>query len=290
MTKIGHIVNPVIVSKSSDLHVAQPITFESMRVARQLAAKKVNIDFVSAQYPEDHSLVPDDFLMTPDLERSILDVGNFQQQRKLPFIVDILDRLYESTDADYLIYSNVDIALMPHFYLAVHAMIASGYDAFVINRRTIPGGCQSIGELPLMYSEVGKYHEGHDCFVFPRKLYPDFVLENVCVGIAWIGRALIWNLACHGQHFEEFGRKDLTFHIGDDKPTQGTAFYDYRAYNKSQARSIIEELTRRHAPFERLDPFSTYPIDVGLDTEPPSLTRRCCRRLTKVLRRLRLVK
>jgi len=37
MIKIAHMVNPVLVKASSDLHIAQPITFESMRIAQQQA-------------------------------------------------------------------------------------------------------------------------------------------------------------------------------------------------------------------------------------------------------------
>ena len=35
--------------------------------------------------------------------------GDFQKEIKLPLIHDILERLYNASDADYLIYTNVDI-------------------------------------------------------------------------------------------------------------------------------------------------------------------------------------
>jgi hypothetical protein len=34
MIRMAHMVNPVLVNPSSDLHVAQPVTFESMRRVR----------------------------------------------------------------------------------------------------------------------------------------------------------------------------------------------------------------------------------------------------------------
>ena len=37
MRKIAHIINPVVVSKSSDLYKAQPITFETMKLAKNYA-------------------------------------------------------------------------------------------------------------------------------------------------------------------------------------------------------------------------------------------------------------
>jgi len=45
MLKIAHIVNPVKVDISSDLYFAQPITFETMRTAREIACGKMDITF-----------------------------------------------------------------------------------------------------------------------------------------------------------------------------------------------------------------------------------------------------
>src|SRR5688572_15475844 len=115
MLSFAHIVNPVIVPETSDLFFAQPITFETMRRARAAAQEVAEVALLTAQYPEDRPLVPDDFVATPDLERSALDLGEFKIPRKLPLVRDILDRLYESApQADFLIYTNVDIAVMPH--------------------------------------------------------------------------------------------------------------------------------------------------------------------------------
>src|SRR5712692_535207 len=111
MIKLAHLVNPVIVPPTSDLYVAQPITFESMRVAREFARDQVQVTLLSAQFPEDCAMVPPFFHGTRDLNRSILDLRNFRVCRKLPLLKDLLDRLYEESDADYLIYTNVDIAL-----------------------------------------------------------------------------------------------------------------------------------------------------------------------------------
>ena len=65
---IAHVVNPVAVPPSSDLHVAQPITFETMKGAREAAGPDLEISFFSAQFPEDRVIVPSEFEMTEDLE------------------------------------------------------------------------------------------------------------------------------------------------------------------------------------------------------------------------------
>ncbi|MBN1224480.1 MAG: hypothetical protein JXB23_14625, partial [Candidatus Aminicenantes bacterium] len=217
MRQIAHIINPVVVMPSSDLSIAQPITFASMTAAREFARSAVNVEFYSAQFPEDRPIVPEDFAMTPDLERSVLDVTSFELERKLPLIKDILDRLYKSTSADFMIYTNVDIALMPAFFSAVDRIVADGYDAFVINRRTISDRYKSVNDLPLMYAEAGESHKGWDCFVFSRSLYPGFDTGNACIGAGWIGRVLITNMACLARNFRIFDDLHLTFHRGNEK-------------------------------------------------------------------------
>jgi len=262
MRKIAHIINPVIVGPSSDLFVAQPVTFETMKVAREFARGQVEVVFFSAQYPEDRALVPEGFQLTPDLERSVLDLGSFQKRRKYPLLADILDRLYAATDAEYLIFTNVDIAVMPHFYATVNAFIAAGHDAFAINRRTIAAGYHGPAEIPVMYAEAGKKHEGHDCFVFRRDAYPQYRLGAVCTGIPWVGRTLLWNLMCYARNFYVFTKTHLTFHIGPgNKHTWGDdGFSDYRAHNMSEAQKVMAALKAAHGPFNGPSPFDLYPL------------------------------
>ena len=115
-----------------------------------------------------------------------------------------------------MIFSNVDIAVQPNFYLEIRNKIESGLDAFIINRRRIPGHFRSIEELPQMYAHKGLRHPGFDCFVFHRALYPLFELENVCVGIPFIGITLSQNIFCHAKYFKLFDGAFLTFHIGEE--------------------------------------------------------------------------
>src|SRR4051794_565630 len=56
--KFAHVVNPVRVDPSSDLFVAQPITFESMRIARENAGPALDVELFAAFYPEDADHVP----------------------------------------------------------------------------------------------------------------------------------------------------------------------------------------------------------------------------------------
>lgn len=240
MLSFAHVVNPVIVPASSDLFLAQPVTFETMRRARAAARDVADVILLSAQFPEDRQLVPDDFVATPDLERSALDLAEFKRPRKLPLVRDILDRLYEhAPDADFLIYTNVDIALMPHFYTAVERYIDQGLDALVINRRTIPAKYEGIDDLPLMYAQAGKPHSGYDCFVFRRDLYPRFDLGDVLIGAPHVGNALRINLLCNAGAFKRFKNLHLTFHLGNDQIWRSDRYDDYERWNMAQFDRVL---------------------------------------------------
>lgn len=271
MRKIAHIINPVVVGEASDLYWVQPVTFETMRVARAFAARRVEVELLATQYPEDAALVPGDFRRTPELERSVLDLKRFKLRRKYPLLRDVLDRLYAATDAEYLVYTNVDICVMPYFYLAVNALIDGGCQALAINRRTISDRYRRLGEVPLMYGELGAKHEGHDCFVFRRDAYPRYQLADVCIGIPYVGRALIWNLLYHAERFEELTDHHLTFHIGaGNERTLGEDDYqDYRDHNRGAAASAKAALEADGRSDKLSAVFARYPLDFALVTPAP---------------------
>ncbi len=244
MISITHIINPVRVKESSDLFKAQPITFETMRKAKEFAEDIVDVNLITTQFKEDRDIIPEFFDKTQDLERSVLDFGDFKVKRKLPLIQDILNRAIDyDSNADYIIYTNVDIALMPHFYEFVYQKIKEGFDAFVINRRTISDTHKSIDDLPLMFSDIGEIHPGYDCFVFKRDLYNKLNLENICIGAVSIGLALFINLKLNAKKFKEFGQEHLTFHIGNDQVWRGVENNPYADHNKKEFEMIIGGLS-----------------------------------------------
>ena len=260
MRTLAHIINPVKVGPSSDLHFAQPITFESLRVAREFACGDVDVTLFTAQYPQDRPMVSDGFTPTPDLDRSILDIADLTPPRRLPLLADVLGRLYEATDAEFLIYTNVDIAVLPAFYAAVSRLIDDGYDSFVINRRTISDQHRRVDELPLMYSKVGKKHPGHDCFVSKRESFQNYDLGRVCIGMAWVAKALLINMAYTASRFQIFTDEHLTFHIGDPRPWTNPAYADYRAHNHKEFITIRRGLQQKYGRLVmRLSPGSNIP-------------------------------
>lgn len=213
--RICHITNPVRVPETSDLFIAQPITFASMLAAKERSP--VEVTLLTAQYPEDRAMVPAGFVATPDLERSIRDIHGRPELRKLPPIADIIQRALDAGDHDVIIYTNVDIGLYPHFYRSVVELLQAGHDAFTITRRTLDDRFTSPDELEEIWREEGEAHPGFDCFVFRRDVAERLQLGDVCLGSPPIDSVILCEgLALAGRWAEFMDRID-TFHIGDDR-------------------------------------------------------------------------
>jgi hypothetical protein len=250
MISLAHIIHPGVVDKSSDLIIAQPITLETMTIARELAKDRVDVRLFAVQHHDEERIpLPPDFARVPDLRRSIADIKTFRLKRKLALIKDILDALFESSQAEYFVFTNVDIGLQPYFYLSLSKMIEQGYDAFVVNRRTISGRYRDRNEIPLMYAEAGEPHPGYDCFVFRRDVFPKFRLGTVCIGTAWIGRTLLVNMVAHSRKFKEFRNEHLTFHIGDSLLWRQNEYQDYFRHNRDEYLKIFRQTEEERGEF-----------------------------------------
>jgi len=270
MISFAHIINPVQVNETSDLYIAQPITFETMRMARQFSEGIEDVTLYAIQHQDEaRILLPDCFRRVPDLTRSVTDIKVFNKKKKLPFIKDILDALAEAAaQADYLIYTNVDIALQPYFYRSISKIIAQGYDAFVINRRTISNRYGNIKHIPLMYAEIGEPHPGYDCFVIKRDRYAPFKLGTICIGTAWIGRALLANMAAYAGKFKEFRNEHLTFHVGDSQQWRQDEYQDYFQENLKEYLRIFSQLESEQGAFEPI--WRSYLLDTNDKRQFPS--------------------
>lgn len=233
MATIAHIVNIFQPSESSDLKLAQEVTLASMIRARNSSKNPESIQLLSAQTEADLKMIPNEFHATTNLSQDVTDLQTFSRKMCLPILKDILDRLYNETDAEYLVYSNIDIGLQPHFYNEVNRFINEGHDAFMINRRRIEDKFNSVDQLDDMLTEKGKSHPGFDCFVFKRELYPQFSLAEVCIGVPFIEITLSQNLFCFAENPKVFTDEYLTFHIGMEI-FKGRAPKEYYQYNQVQ--------------------------------------------------------
>src|ERR1019366_3321362 len=257
--KLAHLINPVKVPATSPLFVAQPVTFESIRVAEQFAAGKVDVELYTVSFAEDHEIIPDYFLKLPELKRSVLDLGRFSTPRKYPVLADVLKSVYEASDAEYLIYSNMDILLAPQFYVAVGEILKEGYDAVLVNRRGLSVKYKSADELPLMYSDPGKPHPGFDCFIFKRELLNKIILENICLGVSFSEVALMHNFIAFAEKLKLVDDLHLTFHIGTEvmPPLDGEYYrhnrneYEQKIYPQIKSLLDIRKFPYAHLPFHK---------------------------------------
>jgi len=237
MIKLAHIVNPVNAPEGSELHRVQPVTFESIRRAKAFAGPDIAVDLYTVGYQEDLPAMPESFVQLDDLDRSVLDFSSFTKRKKLPLIGDILRKLYDGTDSEWLIYTNADICLMPQFYSVVAAMIAEGHDAMLITRRRISKQYNAVDQLPMMYSEIGGPHPGYDCFVFHRSLLDHFILDHICIGVPFIEVTLLHNFIAFAKNLKHVDDRHLTFHIGME--VMPPIDQEYYLYNRSIYESKI---------------------------------------------------
>ena len=152
--KLAHIVIPPPSGKHRTRSLPNPSHTQTIIEANGFAASQAQVELFTASYPEGRvALAPAEFIRTPDLEKFVQDYGRFNTPGKLPLIKDILERLYEATTADYLLYTNVDIGLQPYFYIAVSRLAVGGLRHIFINRRTISKRFRRVEEIPLMWAE-----------------------------------------------------------------------------------------------------------------------------------------
>lgn len=263
--RITHIVHPYVDRTVPLNNHVQEVTFETMRRASAIAASQVRIRHVGVTLPGETDLVPADFVTAEPLSRTVGDIASFAHPRNLPLLFDILDRgiaIPEEPNsgasyADYIVYTNSDIHLQPTFYQAVVKLIALGYDAITINRRTISQYDASIAELPFMCADLGSAHPGYDCFVFRRELYGKFVKSGCCVGAPGVMCCLLVNLAALSPRLLMLKGAHLTFHVGNDKYWQDPRFEDYRKFNLDQSVAVVSALAKDASIAEKLLAFLT---------------------------------
>jgi hypothetical protein len=290
MIKLAHVVNPFKAKEGSESFVAQPITFESMKRAQEFAKEKVEVELLSVSFSEDHEIIPDYFSKLPDLERSvlnILDLSYGYPKRKLPFIKDILQSAFDNSSADWLIYTNSDIALMPSFYETVASFIAEGNDAILINRRRISKDFNQITQLSQMYASIGGSHPGYDCFVFHRSLFPKMILDDICIGVPFIEVSLLHNLIAFATNLKHADNLHLTFHIGMEvmPPIEQEYYWHNRTvYEKNIKPFLLPHLALHKFPYSSL-PFykrmfkwmlnPCYSTALMADLEGKDFSRKC---------------
>lgn len=251
MVKIAHIINVTEITeakKSSYLHVAQPVTMKTMILAKERAKNSAQIQLVAIKHKDENLTIPTDFEWAPDIDKHAWEyIDSLQDvpRKPLPRLWDIIRGLYEFSDADFFIYTNLDIGLYPQFYLQVIDLINQGYDAFCINRRDLPKKYKGVflddNDIAHIYSTEGKgiKHPGIDCFIFKRQIVPSLELGNVYIGFPPVGQVLKSQVEKNSNNFSWIKGKAWTFHIGIDSPWQRRG--PYFSENYSQSEGLYEQ-------------------------------------------------
>lgn len=246
-----HLVNPYGCPAGSLANLIQERTFDSMRRSRVLAAPVARVDLVAVAHPEDDSLARAHFDHVIHLQRSVSDICQFKAPRRLPLLFDIICAPCPIIDgADYLIYTNADICLMPAFYQCIAGLLAIGFDAITVNRRTIPEASFHDCYSPLAAADYGLPHTGFDCFVFPSSF--TFHRNNACLGAQWVMRGLLYNLFTLSTRMLMLTDVHLTYHLGDDKQWRNPAYTEYAEHNLANSNAVLSHYLAQPQAAERL--------------------------------------
>lgn len=238
--KIAHIINPFRPQEDSDLFKAQALTLKSMIKAKKNAKDDAQVSLYAVHFEDEAVKLGKDFNTLPFLERSVLDKNNFINKRRLPLISDILKKGME-LDADYIIYTNIDITLMPHFYSRVVELLTDGTDGLIINRRRISERHFDHNDLEKMELDKGLSHPGFDCFVFKKDMIAKFELADICIGVPYIGITLSQNMFAFCENLKLITEEHLTYHIGLEL-FKKRAPKEYVKHNRNEFQKVMKYL------------------------------------------------
>jgi len=257
--RLAHVINIFGAPADSEARRIQDITLESLKRAKEAAGERIEVELLSAQFTEDRSFVPSHLMATADLDRSVQDVLECDDKRRLPFIHDIVQRAWASSDAEFLIYSNMDIGVYPTFYRFIANAVRDGIDALAINRAQIPRF--SHGRDLLMECELDHFltirnrvpHHGIDCVMFRRDTFPAWKPADICIGYPPIGQYLLENAESNAKRFVWFRDVFQTFHIGIDseetspwKKLQGNSIWVRNFEEFENNRLFTQDAWHRH--------------------------------------------
>jgi hypothetical protein len=245
----SHIVNPFPAPGDSEHGRASEITFASLRAAvARAAVAGIDVEVRAVVLPGDERAAEPPCVVVPKLTRTIKDLYKLRPERPLPLIADLLEKGAEGAKGSYVVFTNMDIAVQPDFYVELHRLIferfANGLP-FIVYRRNIDASFTSSEQLPEMYVAPGKLAYGYDCFVFPVEYVSRLDLGHCCIGTAHFDDLLFMNLdALSGFRAGRVDDVALTFHIGNE--ISWTRHMDHIEHNLRGSMAAIERMRACH--------------------------------------------
>jgi hypothetical protein len=245
---VQHVVN-LYSAPGKLLDTVQARTVATMAAAR---ASSPDVKLTAVVDPGDRSVVPPFFDRVVEFQGSLRDLNGFESERPLPLVFDLLRAGVGTNPGEgFLIFTNSDICLQPFFYRFVQEALAAGYDALIINRRTVHDFDPSLPSLAAA-ADLGDNHPGLDCFVFPAAWVHDFVRNNACVGIGYVMRGLLMNLVARAEALLVLTEAHLTYHYGDDRPWSAENMKHLQDHNFREAESVYATLAKDKSIEKRL--------------------------------------
>lgn len=246
-TSFCHIINPFPCPNHSEHGIASKITYESLRIAIDEAQKQgIQVALNAVVLPGDEAAIKSPAQLAGHLARTVQDIRPLAPKRLFPLISDLLKIGAQASADDYLIFTNMDIAVQPDFYVRLQEIIASRFEPgtpFIVYRRNIASHYDDIGQLTEMYQQTGQLAYGYDCFVFPRAYLPQLDLGTSCIGAAHFDYLLFMALdAASGFRIKRVN-DPLTFHIGND--IAWSSQINYIEHNLTESLAAIERMRKR---------------------------------------------
>ncbi|HTL82856.1 MAG TPA: hypothetical protein VL651_14180 [Bacteroidia bacterium] len=236
----SHILNFVSGKENAELFRIQQKTLHSMELLKKNCPSSVSLQMIAVSFPEAKHEIPALFDASCELSRSVLDLHDFREKRRLPLISDILSEAAKVATGEYVIFANSDIVFVPGFYNAIQFYLSKGHDALIINRRRIPARFMDE-PYEVQVAHAGYDHIGYDCFVFKRSLIGKFFPAEVCIGVPPAGNDLFYNIFTFANDPLLLTRQHLTFHIGMDLEKEwGTE--EYLDYNYDKWKKMLKAL------------------------------------------------
>lgn len=239
MATFSHIINPVGVTENPELYKIQQVSFDSICMAIEYAKEldiKIYTTFLKNNTSES---LPINFMRLSSLQRDTSNITNSKKNH--PILSDILKIALAECKSDYIIFTNIDIALMPYFYKTINHYVLNKTDAIVINRRRIHNHFANESNLNIMYAESGLSHLGYDCFVIKKTILEKFIFKDIALGVPPSGGDVFYNIMAFAENPVLLTQKHLTFHIGMEL-VKKWGDNEIRKHNQAEFISLLKEL------------------------------------------------
>lgn len=241
--RIRHVIQTP--GPSAPRALMQEFEWAQTSISQALAIRKSSnpIDVVAAHFPRER---PNSGPWTSyvELRRDSRSIEGLPQNRRLPFLADVISAFGDPETYDFGVLTNADIILHPHFYDALKSLLERDSSTTSITRRSVyPDNIQSPG--PDFSYGFSYAHPGHDCLIAPSSVFSKVPLSDVILGAQFSDIPLVWALRLLDDQFRIRGDLSLTFHMGDERAPLEGLMRSFAWHNVQQIRILAQDYRRQ---------------------------------------------